>query len=141
MRPPYRREYGGGGVNIEKNATFASDLVIGNRSSVGQNSIVANNVQIGDDVMMGPYCIILTQNHEFSKIEINMIEQGYGERKPVIIDNDVWIGARVTILPGVHVHEHSIIGAGAVVTHDVPAYSVVAGVPAKVVKMRKQIKG
>lgn len=130
-----------GGVNIEKNATFASDLVIGNRSSVGQNSIIANNVQIGDDVMMGPYCIILTQNHEFSKTEIHMIEQGYCERKPVIIDSDVWIGARVTILPGVHVHEHSIIGAGAVVTHDVPAYSVVAGVPAKVVKMRNQIEG
>lgn len=129
-----------GGVNIEKNATFASDLVIGNRSSVGLNSIVAKEVQIGDDVMMGPYCIILTQNHKFSKSEVNIIEQGYSERKPVIIGNDVWIGARVTILPGVHVHEHSIIGAGAVVTHDVPAYSVVTGVPAKVVKMRDRLK-
>ena len=87
--------------------------------------------------MMGPYCIILTQNHEFSRTDINMIEQGYSEIKPVIIDDDVWIGARVTILPGIHVHEHSIIGAGAVVTHDVPAYSIVAGVPAKVIKMRK----
>lgn len=126
-----------GAANIEKNATFASNLVIGNRSSVGQNSIIANNVTIGDDVMMGPYCIILTQNHEFSRTDINMIEQGYSEIKPVIIDDDVWIGARVTILPGIHVHEHSIIGAGAVVTHDVPAYSIVAGVPAKVIKMRK----
>lgn len=58
-------------------------------------------------------------------------------RRPVVIGNDVWIGTRVIIMPGVHVGNHVIIGANSVVTHDVPDYSVVAGCPAKIVRKRK----
>lgn len=86
--------------------------------------------------MMGQDCIILTQNHNWENLNIPIMEQGYEERKNVYIEDDVWIGARVTILPGVTVGAHSIIGAGAVVTKDVPEYVIVAGVPAKVIKMR-----
>lgn len=86
--------------------------------------------------MMGPYVFIYTQNHNFSRTDISMDQQGWSEEKPVVIEDDVWIGARVTILPGVVIGSGSIIGASAVVTKSVPPYSVVAGNPAKVVKNR-----
>ena len=66
-----------------------------------------------------------------------MIEQGFAEYKPVIISNDVWIGGRVIILPGISVGEGAIVAAGAVVTKDVPSYSIVAGNPAVIKKYRK----
>ncbi len=66
-----------------------------------------------------------------------MDQQGFAEEKPVVIEDDVWIGSRVTILPGVTIGRGSVVGAAAVVTKDVPPYSVVAGNPAKVVKTRE----
>ena len=66
-----------------------------------------------------------------------MMEQGFSEEKEVIIGDDVWIGSDVTILPGVKIGNHSIIGACSVVTKDVPEYAIVAGNPAKVKKYRK----
>ena len=62
--------------------------------------------------------------------------QGFEEEKPVTIGNDVWIGDRVVILPGVNIGDGCIISAGAAVTHDVPAYSIAGGVPAKVIGKR-----
>lgn len=90
--------------------------------------------------MMGPECVILTENHRFDSIDVPMIEQGYTGQEPVTIDDDVWIGRRVIILPGVHIHQGAIIGAGAVVTKDVQPFSVVAGNPARIIKMREQTK-
>lgn len=87
--------------------------------------------------MMGPQVFIYTQNHNHDRTDIPMIAQGYEEEKPVVIGDDVWIGSRVTILPGVHIGEGAIIGASSVVTKDVPAYSIVGGNPAKVIKSRK----
>jgi maltose O-acetyltransferase len=66
-----------------------------------------------------------------------MNKQGIDVERPIVIDDDVWIGARVIILPGVHIGTGAVIGAGAVVTKDVPAYAVVGGNPARVIKMRK----
>ncbi len=86
--------------------------------------------------MMGPDVLIYTTNHEFRNKDIPMQQQGYQPERPVSIGNDVWIGARVIILPGVTIGDGCVIGAGAVVTKDVPAYSVCAGNPAKVVKER-----
>lgn len=87
--------------------------------------------------MMGPDVFIYTQNHNFSRTDISMDQQGWSEEKPVIIEDDVWIGSRVTILPGVIIGKGCIIGASAVVTKSMPPYSVVAGNPAIVVKNRK----
>ena len=87
--------------------------------------------------MMGQDCLIYTTNHSFDDLDRTMDLQGYQETKSVFIGNDVWIGARVIILPGVSIADGSIIGAGSIVTHDVPSYAVVAGNPAKIIYYRK----
>ena len=87
--------------------------------------------------MMGTNCIIYTVNHRFDNLTIPMRLQGNQASLPVIIDDDVWIGGRVTILPGAHIGKGSILAAGAVVTKDVPEFAVVGGNPAKIIKYRK----
>ncbi len=123
-------------VNIEKGAQFVSSVELGDRSGIGINARIAGKTIIGDDVMMGPECMIFTINHCTDSVEIPMAEQGNTKEQPVIIGDDVWIGARVTILPGVEIGKGSIVSAGAVVTKSFPPYSVIGGVPAKLIKSR-----
>ena len=127
----------GKNVNIEKGAQFPSSAEIGDNSGIGINAQINGKTIIGDNVMMGPDVCIFTTNHMFDRIDIPMNIQGFSEEKPVVIGNDVWIGARVIILPGVRVGNGAIIGAGAVVTHDVPDYAIVGGNPARILKMRR----
>lgn len=94
-------------------------------------------IRIGNDVRIAPHVMIIGANHRFDDLSRPIAKQGV-ERKSVVIEDDVWIGGRVNILAGVTVGRGSVVAAGAVVTHDVPPYSVVAGVPAKVIKTRKQ---
>lgn len=128
--------YCGKCVNIDRGATFSSDLEIGDFSGIGENSRIESNVKIGKNVMMGPECYIYTRNHRFDNKEIPMIKQGFSERKPVIIEDDVWIGSRVTILPGVIVRRGTVIGASSVVTKSTPEFSVMCGNPAVIKKER-----
>jgi maltose O-acetyltransferase len=86
--------------------------------------------------MIAPEVIILTLGHRHDSIETPMCGQG-GYATKVIIEDDVWIGIRVIVLPGVKIGKGSIVGAGAVVTKDVPPWTIVGGVPAKVIKRRK----
>ena len=88
--------------------------------------------------MMGPDVMILTRHHEFLQTTLPMIEQGYREERPVTIKDDVWIGARVIILPGVTVGNGAVVGAGAVVTKEIDDWTIVAGNPARVIRNRKQ---
>lgn len=129
--------YGGKKVNIEKGASFGRRVSIGDNSGIGINAILDGEVYIGNNVMMGPEVLVYTQNHEFSRIDIPMNKQGFKDEKKVIIGDDVWIGARVIILPGVKIGNGSILGAGAVITKNVEEYSIVGGNPAKVIKKRK----
>lgn len=127
----------GRNVNIEKGALFSQDVSIGDNSSIGMDSWLLNPaITIGNDVMMGPYCIMLTTNHETSNTEIPMWHQGFTAPNPIVIEDDVWIGARVTILGGVTIGHGSIIGAGSVVTKSCEPYSIIAGNPAKLIKKR-----
>lgn len=126
----------GKNVNIEKGALFGKNISLGDSSGIGIRAQIENNVTIGKNVMMGPDCMIFTQNHAFENRNVPMMEQGFSEVKPVFIGDDVWIGARVIILPGVNVGKGSIIGAGSVVTKDIEEYSVVGGNPAKLLKKR-----
>lgn len=114
-------------VNIEKGAVFASDVSLGDYSGIGAFSIIANTTIIGSNVMMARECIINPSNHKTDDVSLPMNQQGLEAVMPVVIEDDVWIGSRAIILPGVHIKRGSIIAAGAVVTHDVPAFSVVGG--------------
>ena len=130
----------GKNVNIEKNAAFTPEVSIGNNSGIGISCEINGPVTIGDNVMMGPEVVIYTKNHNMMRTDIPMINQGYLEAKPVVIGNDVWIGRRAIILPGVNIGNGCVIGAGAVVTKDVPDFSVSVGVPARVIKTRMSQK-
>jgi maltose O-acetyltransferase len=129
----------GRNINIEKGAYFGDGLQIeiGDNSGIGLNCRVCGPVKIGDNVMMGPEVIILTVSHKYERLDIPMLKQGHNEPELVTIGDDVWIGTRAVILPGISVGKGAIIGASAVVTKDVPEYSVVCGNPAKVIKSRK----
>ena len=115
----------------------ATHLVIGDRTQLGHGARIDHDVTLGSDVMMGPDVVIMSNSHAFERLDIPMIAQGAAPRRPVVIGDDVWIGTRVVILPGVKVGRGAIIGAGSVVTKDVPEYAIVGGVPAKVLKYRK----
>lgn len=110
-------------VDIRQNVYFGKGarLHIGDRSGIGKDSTLGctGNIRIGKDVMTGPQLMIFTteHNHEIGK---PMCEQGSTVRD-VTIEDDVWVGARVTILAGVSIGKGAIVAAGAVVTKDVPA--------------------
>lgn len=89
--------------------------------------------------MMGPEVTILTHTHRIDRTDIPMGQQG-SMVSEVVIGDDVWIGMRAIILPGVRIGSGAVIGAGAVVTKDVPDYAVVGGVPARVIRYRKKIE-
>ncbi len=116
---------------------FSSHLHIDDNSGIGPYCFIQGEVHIGKNVMMGPECIIYTQNHKMSDIDVPMCKQGFANAKVVIIEDDVWIGGRVIILPGVHIKKGAVIGAGSVVTKDVPEYAIVGGNPAKILKFRR----
>ena len=86
---------------------------------------------------MGPDVCICARNHAYSRTDITMDRQGFAPEQPVIIEDDVWIGTEAIILLGVHIGTGAGIGAGAVVTKNVPNYAVVGGNPAHIIKMRK----
>lgn len=124
-------------IRVKSNADISMNIKVGNFSEIGTRVLIQSNVEIGDYVIMGPDVKIYSRNHEFSDLEKPIALQGkrYFSTK---VGNDVWIGANVIILPGVIIGDHSIIAAGAVVTKDVLAYSIVGGNPAKVIKWRKK---
>lgn len=131
----------GDNVNIEKGATIASTgIKIGNNSGIGVKCKLQPYVTIGNNVMMGPNCFFCTENHQFSDINKPMIQQGYTERKPIVVGDDVWFGYGVVVLPGVNIGRGCVIGAGAVVAKDIPDYAIVVGNPGKIIKFRNQSK-
>ena len=119
-------------VNIQPAVHFEGlhNISVGDNSGIGRNSIIVATcpLKIGRNVMIGPELIVYTANHEMKR-DLPMINQpAYGV--PVIIGDDIWIGARVTILAGVQIGDGAIIAAGAVVAKNVEPYSIVGGVPA-----------
>ena len=128
----------GENVNIEKGAQFSSEVCLGDNSGIGMNAQIASHVSIGKDVMMGPECMMYTVNHGMARTDIPMWKQSFTAPKPIVIEDDVWIGSRVIILPGVHVGRGSVIGAGSVVTKSIEPYSIVGGNPAKLIRKRER---
>ena len=124
-------------VNIEPKVIFSnmSESEIGDYSGIGMHSFIGT-VKIGRDVMIGEELMAISRNHIFNDTNIPMRKQGWQEDKPIVIEDDVWIGARVIILPGRRIGKGSIIGAGTIVTKDVAPYTIVAGNPSRVIGKR-----
>lgn len=112
-------------------------LKIGNNSNIGPYAYIgcSGYIEIGNNVMISPRVSIYAENHVFERTDIPMKEQGV-KKEFVIIEDDCWIAANSIILAGVTVGRGSVVSAGSVVTKDVPPYSVVAGVPARIIKQR-----
>jgi acetyltransferase-like isoleucine patch superfamily enzyme len=122
----------------EKTAIHMGCFISGNNIRIGSNSVVNRNtyldgrtsLTIGDNVSISPHVYIISLDHDPQSPSFAAIG------KPVVIDDYVWIGARAILLPGVHLGKGCIVGAGAVVSRDIPAYSIAVGIPAKVVGQR-----
>lgn len=119
-------------------SNLGKGCVIGERSGIGAYSFIgaAGGVKIGNDVIMGQYVSFHSENHCFGAIDKPIREQGV-TREGIVVDDDCWVGAKVTFLDGVHVGRGCVIAAGSVVRGVIAPYSVVAGVPARLIKTRK----
>jgi maltose O-acetyltransferase len=128
-------------VNLEHGAavSFGAGVRIGDCSGLGVDCMVEGPVTMGKNVNMAPEVVILRQNrHGYARTDISMREQEDEPPRPLFICDDVWIGRRAMILPGCRrIGRGAIVGAGAVVTKDVPEYTIVAGNPAREVKKRQ----
>jgi acetyltransferase-like isoleucine patch superfamily enzyme len=122
----------------------SSGIKIGRNSLVGEYTVIRGQggVQIGDRVYTSPFTQIIAVNHVFDDPDLPFIDQGI-TAEGIVIEDDVWLGSGAIITDGVRVGKGAVIAAGAVVTHDVPAYTVVGGIPAQPirdVKKQKEIK-
>ncbi|MDR1945660.1 MAG: acyltransferase [Desulfovibrio sp.] len=131
----------GRGVGLNRHCSLYAargKIILGNNVFLGDfSSINANDavIRIGDNVAVGPMSLIQGADHAFDRPDIPIVEQGHVPSQVTIEDN-VWIGAHVVILPGTRIRSGAVIAAGAVVSRDVPADAVVGGVPARVLHMR-----
>ena len=125
--------------NIRPNIKIVNgqNISLGNNSGIGERSFLQDigKIVIGDNVLMGPEVMIFTANHGTKK-DMYIVQQPM-QISDVIIEDDVWIAARVVILPGVIISKGAVVAAGAVVTKNVEPYTIVGGIPAKRIGERK----
>ena len=116
---------------------YPQNITIGNNVSLNRNTMITAKakVSIGNDVIIGPNVIINSGNHKTSNTKLPIRKQGH-ELTPIIIEDDVWIGANAVVLAGTTLGKGSVIGAGAVVTKNIEPYSIVGGVPAHQISIR-----
>ncbi|MBU1368548.1 MAG: acyltransferase [Bacteroidetes bacterium] len=106
---------------------------IGDRSRIGLGCVVIGPVKVGNDVMFAQNIVVSGLNHGYQDINIPPSLQAV-ETKPIVIEDDVWIGANAVITAGVTIGKHAVIAAGSIVTKSVPEFSIVAGNPARILK-------
>lgn len=134
--PPYRKFSLGKHSVVESYSCInnaVGDVVIGDHTRIGIHNTIIGPVTIGNHVNLAQGITVTALNHNFDNTSNRIDEQGVST-KPVVISDDVWIGANAVILPGVTIGRHAIVAAGAVVTTDVPENTIVGGVPAKIMK-------
>lgn len=133
----------GSNVAFMKNSyVYAHDggvLVIGDNFTMNSNSQLGasfGKIVIGDDCAIAPNCVLRASNHTFDNPDISFREQGhtYGE---IILEDDVWVSSNCVITVNTKIRKSSVIGAGSVVVKDVESYSIMGGIPAKLIRKRK----
>lgn len=137
--------YGSPRVSIGKASGLRDDvklhgpgaIEIGSGSSINDRTrvVALNRVTIGDDVMIAPDCYIIDVDHHFGDVARPITQQGY-DIAPVVIGDGAWLGAKVIVTKGVNIGRHAVIGAGSVVTKDIPDYAIAGGCPAKIIRVR-----
>lgn len=124
--------------NLDPSSTIMGPLqgVCFDRVHIGRNSFINSNclmmargkIEIGDSVLIASNAQLITNDHDFYDRDVLLC-------KPIIIEDGAWLGAGVTVLPGVRIGKYAAVGASSVVTQDIPDYAVAAGNPAKVIRI------
>ncbi len=134
--PPYRRFSLGRHSVVESFCCInnaVGDVIIGDHTRIGIHNTVIGPVTIGSHVNLAQGITVTALNHNFEETGKRIDQQGVSTN-PVVIGDDVWIGANAVVLPGVTIGSHCVVAAGAVVTKDVPTHTLVGGIPAKIIK-------
>lgn len=119
LEPPFYANWGGRHLHLKDNVY----------ANFGLTCVDDADIYLGNNVMFGPHVVLTTANHT---IDPELRKKGYQYARDIVIEDNVWIGANVTVLPGVRIGENSVIGAGSVVTRDIPANVVAMGIPCRV---------
>lgn len=119
------------------NLVHSYNIECGDNVSTYYGSVIdgRGGLKLGNNVMIGPNCVVMTFNHDFSAVDVpmNSLSPIY---KPLVIEDNVWIGGNCSIMGGLTIGTGSIVAAGAVVTKDIAPYSIVGGVPARFIRSR-----
>ncbi len=110
-------------------------LQIGENCRINENVFIQEAL-IGNNVLIAPNVAILSVSHNHDRIDVPIVNHGNTAPQPPIIEDDVWLARNVIIMPGITIGKGAIVAAGAVVTKDVASYTIVGGVPAKLIKQR-----
>ncbi len=125
----------GSNLELEANVFFGKfdDVKIGNNVQINQGCTI-RNVQVGNDVMIAPNANMIYVGHSYDQLDVSMRFQPEKRYPQIIIEDNVWIGMSVIILPGINIGTGSIVAAGSVVTKNVPPFSIVGGNPATFIR-------
>jgi acetyltransferase-like isoleucine patch superfamily enzyme len=144
---------GGEGITLGDNVLIARNTILsckGGSISIGDNTNIGMNclfqsesrIEVGKNIVVASYCYLVAGgNHGIDRTDIPIIQQPPVSRGGIVVEDNCWLGARATVIDGVTVGHDTVLGAGAVAIRDVPEFSVAAGVPAKVIKNRKETAG
>jgi acetyltransferase-like isoleucine patch superfamily enzyme len=138
--------YDNGGISIGKNVFLGrntilscknGDIILGDGVNIGFNCEIfsASRVVLGNNILIAAYTYLIGGGHDFDRTDIPVIQQGRGS-KGISVGDNVWLGAGVKVLDGISIGRDAIIGTGAVVTTEIPDYSIAVGMPARVIKTR-----
>lgn len=124
-------------IQTPSSVSVGDNVGLNDRVWIAANKNSNGNIVIGNNVIVGPNTIIHSGNHRYDRLDIPIRLQGY-KFSPIVIEDDVWIAAGVIILAGVRIGTGSVIAAGSVVVHNVDPFTVVGGIPAKIISKRNE---
>lgn len=149
---PSAKLYGKKKIEVHETALIAEYVIarvpvgflkVGQNSQIGPFTVIfsgINGILIGDNVMIAPHCVLAEGSHDYKQMDLPMRFAGSLSKGPIIIEDDVWIGAHCTILDGVRIGEGAVVSANSLVNKDILPYTIVGGCPAKLLGNRNNLK-